>query len=167
MKKTLKLVDGKSRSAMHSPIALTFEAEVKRMAAEKGLSMEQTMSKLAGFTGLDERQLYNYRSGKCDIPCLLIPVFCKQFESNALAMALIGMCDDANFDADDAFDLARFCAGIVQDMLKGGVAFMDMLEDNRLDGREIVRIKNVRAKLVRDINRLVEVAVTAHERRAA
>ncbi|HQZ81625.1 MAG TPA: hypothetical protein PLR83_00265 [Pyrinomonadaceae bacterium] len=91
----------------HSLVALTFDAEIKRLAVEKGLEIGTVMTKLAGFTGLDERQLYNYRSGKTDIPSLLIPVFCKQFESNALAMAIVSLCDVTPIETDDGFDVAR------------------------------------------------------------
>jgi hypothetical protein len=162
----LSLVGDKPDS-MHSPVALTFDAEIKRVSAEKGLEIGKVMKKLAAATGLEERHLYNYRSGKTDIPSLLIPILCKQFESNALAMTVIGLCDDCSFDERDAFDLAKFCTGTIRNMLKGGEDFLDAFEDNRIDGHELIRLKNTRALIVRDANRMLEVAVHAHERRVA
>ncbi len=152
---------------MHSPVALTFYAEIKRLAVDKGIEIGKVMTKLAGFTGLDERQLYNYRTGKTDIPSLLIPVFCKQFESNALAMAVVAMCEPGDTDERDAFDLTKFCSGTIRNMLKGGEEFLDAFDDGRIDGHELIKLKNTRARIVRDANRLVEVASHAHERRCA
>lgn len=162
----LKLVEQKPNSA-HSPVALTFDAEIKRMSIEKGLEIGKVMTKLAGFTGLDERQLYNYRSGKTDIPSLLIPIFCKQFESNALAMSVIGLCDDANFEEADAFDLVKLCSSTLRDILKGGEEFMAAFDDGKIDGRELTRLKSVRATIIRNTNRLFEVASNAYQRRTA
>lgn len=161
----LKLV-GKP-SGEHSPVALTFDAEIKRLAAEKGKQIGEMMTKLAEFTGLDERHLYNYRSGKTDIPSLLIPVFCKQFESNALAMSVVSMCETDDFDERDSYDLAKLCTGTIRAMLKGGEEFIDAFDDGRIDGHELIKLKNTRARIVRDANRLVEVATHAHERRVS
>lgn len=162
----LRLVNKKPASA-HSPVALTFDAEIKRLAAHSNIPIGEFMEILAGSTGLTEKQLYNYRSGTCDIPALLIPIFCRHFESNALAMAVVAMCELEEWDQRDGFDLARFCASTIRDMLRGGEEFMAAFEDGRIDGHELITLKNVRAKIIRDANRLVEVAVQAHERRAA
>lgn len=156
----------KATPETHSLIALTFDAEIKRIAKEKGREIGEIMTKLAGFTGLDERQLYNYRSGKSDIPALLIPVFCKQFESNALAMAVLSMCDATHTPEADGFDLARFCGRAVREMLEGGEDFLNAFEDGRITGHEVAKLKNTRARIIRSANRLLEVAQNARGRRA-
>lgn len=148
----------KATPETHSLIALTFDAEIKRIAIEKGREIGEIMTKLAGFTGLDERQIYNYRSGKSDIPSLLIPVFCKQFESNALAMAVLSLCEAENSPDADGFDIARFCTTTVREMLECGADFLDAFDDGKIDGHEMAKLKNTRAKIIRSANRLLEIA---------
>ncbi|HEV7700505.1 MAG TPA: hypothetical protein VGO43_09790 [Pyrinomonadaceae bacterium] len=162
----LSLVTEKPET-MHSPLALTFDAEIKRMTLEKGIAIGHVMAKLAAGTGITERHLYNYRSGKTDIPGCEIPILCKHFESNALAMALVGMCDVGEFDAQDAFDLADFCAASVSEMLAGGRVFIEAARDGTIDGHELIQIKNVVAMIVRNAHRTLEVATQMRERRVA
>lgn len=163
--KNLELINGRA-NAEHSLIAMTFDMEVKRLAAETSRPIGEIMTRLSEFTGLDERQLYNYRQGKTDIPALLIPVFCKQFKSNALAMAVVSLCE-VQVDEQDAFDLARFCSGTVREMLKSGEEFMDICEDGKITGNELLAMKNTRARIIRSANKMYEVAATAHDRRVA
>jgi len=151
----------------HSPMALTFNAEIKRLAIEKGIEIGKVMTKLAEFAGLDERHLYNYRSGKTDIPSMLIPVFCKQFQSNALAMTLVGLCDVGDFEDRDNFDLSNFCADTVSNMLAGGQTFINAARDGRIDGHELIEIKNTSARIIRDAHRIVETATQLREARCA
>lgn len=158
----LKAVEKKPDS-MYSPLALTLSAEIKRMSIEKALSIGEIIEKLSGFTGVSERHIYDYRSGKTDIPALLIPVFCKQFESNALAMALVGLCDTHDFEGRDALDLIQFCSQTLGDMLKGGQVFNEVVADGRVDGHELLEVKNVGAAIVRNAHRMIEIATQIRE----
>jgi hypothetical protein len=159
----LELVEKTPRS-MHSPLALTFNAEIKRVAAETKISIGEIMELLAKKTGLEERQLYHYRSGKCDIPALLIPIFCRHFESNALAMTLVGLCEIEDFEPGDGLDLIGFSAKTLQDMLAGAQVFVDAAKDGKIDGNELLEIKNVFAQIVRDAHRAIEVAAQMRRR---
>lgn len=146
-----------------SPVAVTFDAEIKRLAEEKGLSIERAMKKLSGFTGLSISQLYNYRSGKTPIPADLIPTFCKQFGSNALAMTVLAMCE-TTAEERDAFDLTRLCAKEVGTMLRFGDQFMESFDDGRIDGHEETRLSQSHAKIIRGANRMMEVVRAARQR---
>lgn len=150
-----------------SPVAMTFEAEIKRTAIEKGLEIGEVIAKLAKLADVAERQLYNYRSGKTDIPAMLIPQFCKQFGSNALAMAIVTMCNGTEFEERDAFDLAKFASQSVQDTLKGHDEFLDAFDDGTIDGHELAKLSHSTAKIIRNAHRLNEIARRAHERTAA
>jgi hypothetical protein len=160
--KHLKEVEKKPDS-MYSPVALTFSAEIKRMSVEKGLPIGEVFKKLARFSGVSETHLYNYRSGKTDIPALLIPVFCKQFESNALAMAVVGLCDVGDFDAGDAMDLINFTASAVKDILAGYATVVEAFKDGHIDGHELLEIKNSMAAIVRTAHRTTEIATRLRE----
>jgi hypothetical protein len=152
---------------MHSPLALTFDAEIKRISIEKGKPIGEILELLAERSGISWQQLYNYRSGKTDIPASLIPVLCKHIGSNALAMSLVGLCETGDWDPQDAFDLADFCAGTTRDMLAGMQTFIDAARDGEIDGHELLKIKNVTASIVRNAHRTLEVATQMRERRVA
>lgn len=149
----------------NSPVALTFEAEIKRISIEKDLTIGQVMTKLAGFANVDVRQLYNYRSGKTDIPSLLIPKFCKQFHSNALAMAIVSMCNKTEFEERDEFDLTRFCSKTLRDQLQHGDDFLEAFDDGTIDGHELTKLSLSTTKIIRNANRLLEIATFEHNRR--
>lgn len=158
----LKLVDDKPESP--SPIALTFEAEIKRIAAEKGLEIGKVMEKLSGFTGISTTHLYNYRTGKTPIPADLIPVLCKQFHSRALAMTLIAMCDETPEDDHDGLELTQFCSRSTREMLSFGEEFLAAFDDGKIDGHEEMRLRNSHAKIIRNANRKLELVVSARRR---
>jgi len=147
-----------------SPLAFTFDSEIKRMAEENGLEIREVMSKLAGFTGLCDNHLYNYRTGKTSIPAEQIPEFCRQFQSNALVMALVGMCGETEIVELDQFDLARACSSTVRSMLKGGDVLMEVCEDGKIDGYEEIRISKEAATINAHSNRLLEFARATRRR---
>jgi hypothetical protein len=155
------------RGTMHSPVALTFDAEIKRISVEQDKPIGDVIKLLAERSGISWQQLYNYRSGKTDIPASLIPVLCKQFGSNSLAMAVVGMCEAGDWDPQDAFDLADFVAGTTSEMLGGVRTFIDAARDGQIDGHELLKVKNVTAAIVRNAHRILEVATQMRERRAA
>jgi hypothetical protein len=157
----LKLVNDKSE--IPSPIALTFEAEIKRIAAEKGLEIGRVMEKLSGFTGISTTHLYNYRTGKTPIPADLIPVFCRQFESKALAMTLLALCDEPDGEHED-MDLTKFCSRSTREMLAFGEEFLEAFDDGRIDGHEEMKLRSTHAKIIRNANRKLELVVSARRR---
>lgn len=159
----LKLIEDENAARL-SPIALTFEAEIKRAAAEKGLEISAVMEKLSGFTRISVSQLYNYRTGRTSIPSDVIPILCRQFNSNALAMAVVTMCDTVEPDDHDGFDLARFCSQSVRDMLQFGDEFMEAFEDGKIDGHEETRLNHAAAKIIRGTHRKLELVRSARRR---
>lgn len=166
MSQLLNLVGKPEKLPAHlSTVALTFEAEIKRMAAEKRLSIEKVMRKLAEFSGVSEGHLYNYRSGKTDIPSMLIPVFCEQFGSKALVMALVDVCDRMAVEDCEPLDLTRLCSEAVRANLQHGVAFMDAAEDGHIDGHELIDLNHRTAQIRRNTFRLLETAQRMRHRR--
>ena len=80
----LSLVNkAKDYPARLSPLALTFEAEIKRIAAAANRNLADVMRELSKASGVTENHLYNYRNGKTDIPGSLIRIFCSMFSSCA------------------------------------------------------------------------------------
>lgn len=153
--------------AKDSLVALTLENEITRIASEKGLEIGTVTKRLSLAVGVGERHIYDYRSGKTDIPAMLIPKFCREFGSNALAMSVLTICTDTEFDERDPFDLGRFASQSVRNVLKGGDDFLEAFDDGRIDGYELAKLKRSTARIIRDANRLLEVATVEHQRRRA
>lgn len=164
-----KLIEKKREEypVQNSPVALAFECEIKRVAIEKGLEIGEVVRKLSQKTGVCERHIYHYRTGKTDIPTMLIPKFCRQFGSNALAMAVMTMCDEAEFDEQELFDLSRFVSKSVRNVLKAGDEFLEAFDDGAIDGFEFSKLSQSTARIIRDANRMLELAASARNRRMA
>lgn len=150
----------------HSPTTLCFEAEIKRLAEERGEPIAQLISNLAKLSGVGERQIYNYRSGKSEIPIIAIQGFCEQFNSIALGIAWLSTFA-VESDEMELYDLSRLASRTVRDVLNSGDVFLDAFEDGKVTGFELNRIELAGAKIHRDTRRLTEIARDAHRRSAA
>lgn len=147
----------------NSPQSLTLECEIKRIAGERGESIDQTIKNLADLSGVSERQIYNYRSGKTDIPAGLIPIFCNQFKSNALAMAILRQC--CATDDCDGFDIVRLANQSARHTLAAHERFLEAFDDDIIDGFELNELKRQTAAGVANFHRLEQVAEDAYNRR--
>ncbi len=149
----------------NSPQSLTLECEIKRIAAERGESIDQTIKHLADLSGLSERHIYNYRTGKTDIPAGLTVVFCNHFGSNALAMAIVQQCCQT---ADcDGFDIVRLANKSARHTLAAHERFLEAFDDGVIDGFELNELKKQTAAGVANFHRLEQVAENAYNRRRA
>lgn len=157
----LKLINPPAYEAHQSALALTFEAEIKRISNESGAEMSTVMEELSNASGISQSQIYNYRIGKCDIPGSLIRIFCAIFKSNALSD--VTRCEDIEFELDGDFDLAQMCNRHVRQMLECGQAIMEAAEDGHFDGHEVMKVERKTAELNRTSFQLVEYA--RHSRR--
>jgi transcriptional regulator with XRE-family HTH domain len=157
MSHKLSLVPVPENPVQHqSLLAQTFEAEIKRTAAEAKCSIAEVMRELANVSGISENHLYNYRSGKTDIPGQTIRAFCTIFKSNALADVV--RCDELEFDIDGELDLTQLCSRHVRSMLEAGNDFLDAFADGKIDGHEELKLVHTTARIHRDSFRLLEVA---------
>lgn len=151
--------------AKDSPVALTLENEIIRIALEKGLEIGVVTARLSNAVGVSERHIYDYRNGKTDIPSMLIPKFCREFGSNALAMSVVTLCNETEFDERDAFDLGRFASQSIRNVLQSGDDFLEAFDDGVIDGFELSKLSRSTARIIRDANRLLEVAQVEYQRR--
>jgi len=60
--------------------------------------------------------------------------------------------------------LLGVCGRAVREMLAGGEDFLDAFDDGRIDGREEIKLKHTRARIIRTTNRLFEIAQNARRR---
>jgi len=159
----LRLIDKQKEFPAHlSPLALTFEAEIKRVRIESGCEIADVMRELAAASGVSENHLYNYRNGNTDIPGSLIRVFCSIFKSNALAD--VTRCDELEFEIEGDIDIAQMCNRQVRSMLDGGNDFLDAFDDGRIDGHEEIKLAHSAARIRRDSYRLLEYAQRSRRR---
>lgn len=149
----------------NSQQSLTFENEIKRIAEERQETIAETSKKLSKLSGVGERQIYNYRVGKTDIPAGLIPIFCKQFGSNALAMSILKQCEAA--EQIDGFDLVKLVNTSAQNALGVHQHFLKVFEDGKITGFEFNETKIKTAKAVAVFHRLDQIVEDAYNRRNA
>jgi hypothetical protein len=149
----------------NSPQSLTFENEIKRVAVEREETIEKTIKKLAELSGISERQIYNYRNGTTDIPSGLIAVFCNQFKSNALAMAILAQCEPCN--SIDEFDIVQLANESCRKTLEAHTRFLEAFSDGKIDGFEHNELKKATAGAVACFHRLDGIAEADYNRRRA
>lgn len=149
----------------NSPQSLTLESEIKRVAEERGEAIDLTIERLSEFSGIGVRQIYNYRSGKCDIPSSQIPIFCKEFGSNALAMSVLQQCEAA--ELLESYDIVRLANQSARHTLQVHDDFLAAFDDNVVDGFELTNLKKKKAKAVAHFNQLEQIAEAHYERQAA
>lgn len=149
----------------NSPQSLTLESEIKRVAGERGEAIDLTIERLSDFSGVGVRQIYNYRTGKCDIPSSQIPTFCKQFGSNALAMSILHQCEE--IEPIETYDIVRLANKSCRETLEVHDDFLSAFEDNVVDGFELTKLKKNKAKAVAHFNQLEEIAEAHYERQRA
>lgn len=166
--KSLKLINEKNDEYPYrnTPVTLCFEAEVKRLADERDEPTGKLIAKLAALSGVCERQIYNYRSGKTEIQPEQIKIFCRQFNSFALGCAWFSTFGIEQ-DVCDEFDLSRFASRTVRNVLQAGDKFLSAFDDGAIDGHEMNALELASAQIQRDARRLTEVARDAYNRRRA
>lgn len=166
--KSLKLIKEKHDEYPYknTPVTLCFEAEVKRLADERDEPTGKLIAKLAALSGVGERQIYNYRSGKTEIQPEQIRIFCQQFNSFALGCAWFSTFGIEQ-DVCDEFDLSRFASRTVRNVLQAGDKFLSAFDDGAIDGHEMNALELASAQIQRDARRLTEVARDNYNRRRA
>ncbi len=147
----------------NTPVQLAFEAEIKRIAKDRGEPMGATTALLSKFTGVSERQIYNYRMGKTPVAPEQIKIFCEQFNSAALAQAWISTFNVVQTDRE-LFDLTRFANKSLRNVLEAGDKFLGAFEDGKIDGHELNELHLAGAAIKRDADQMIEVAVDAYKR---
>lgn len=149
----------------NSPQSLTLENEIKRTANKRGESIGRTIERLAEFSGITERQIYNYISGKCDVPSGQIVVFCREFGSNALVMSILHQCEESK--PLEEYDIVRLGNKSARETLAVHDTFFEVFEDGEVDGFELTKLKKSKASAVANFNYLEQIAEDNYKRRRA
>jgi hypothetical protein len=149
----------------NSPLSLTLDGEIKRLANERGESIEQIQKGIAAFLSISTRQVYNYRMGKTLIPETQILKFCKQF--NSLALATVWLCEESEEGLPDDFDFVRFANESARTVLQTHDKYLEAFEDKKINGFELTELKKSTAKSKACLNRLEFIAEANYQRRAA
>lgn len=153
---SLKLIKTRPEIAHRTRLALAFETEIKRLVAESGSDVATVMRELSNAVGICESHLYNYRSGRTDIPGSSIRLFCTVFKSNALSD--VTRCDEIEFEVESGLDLAQMCNRHVRSMLDGSSEFIEAFADGRIDGHEEIKLEKAVAQIQQRSFRLLETA---------
>jgi len=158
---------------MQSPpcaIGRAFTAELKRIASLEDKTMEalcQEVGSLVGLTGKEQRQLYNWRSGKWPLPSNVIPTLCRRFQSLALLRALEDECSDVDVQIPEGYDLTREVSRTVRKDLQAYEVYLMAFEDGSIEPRELQELRLLMEDVVRNAHRFLEIAATDCERRTS
>jgi hypothetical protein len=148
-------------------LALMLDDEFKRVAKAEQISMEDLVTDVARLVGCSTRQIYNYRSGKWELPGSMIPTLCKRFASLSLLHELAGECASTEIEVPESYELTRMISGSVQtDMIHYG-RLLDAFDSDGIDRRELDELEASGARVVENIRMLEEIARQDYERRTA
>jgi len=149
-------------------IGRAFTAELKRIAVIEDKTMEELceeVGRLVGLEGKQQRQLYNWRSGKWPLPSNVIPILCRRFKSLALLHALEDECSDVVVDVPDCFDLTREVSRTVRKDLEAYEHYLKAFEGDGIQHHELRELRELMEDVVRNAHRFLEIAATDCERR--
>jgi hypothetical protein len=145
----------------------TIDREFKRVAKAEGISMEALVAEVALLTKKSERQIYNFRSGKWELPPSLFPVLCNRFRSRAILDALIDECEATPVDLPESFDLTKLISQTVREDLRHYEQFIDAYEDGAIDAQELAALKESGERVVLNVRRFEAIALDNYERHQA
>lgn len=151
-------------------IGRAFTAELKRIASIEDKTMEslcEEIGNLVGLKGKEQRQLYNWRSGKWPLPSNVIPMLCRRFRSRALLHALEAECADVVVEVPEAVDMTRLVSRSMRQDLALCEQFLGAYEGDGIQPRELRALQETAQRTIAEIYRLVEVAGADCERRQA
>ncbi|MBA3241990.1 MAG: hypothetical protein H0T60_12255 [Acidobacteria bacterium] len=144
----------------------TLDSEFKRVAKVEGKSMERLVNEVAALTGKSPRQLYNFRSGKWDIPAGLFPVLCRRFGSLTLADALREeCCEETEVEVPEAYDLTYLVTKTVRDDLHHYEKFLAAFEDGVVSEREMVELRASGERVIGNVKKFEAIAQADLDRR--
>lgn len=143
----------------------TLEAEFKRLAKKEQKPMEELVEEIARLVRKSVRQVYNWRSGKWDVPSQLLPVLCRRFGSLALIHALEDECRDVEVELPETFDLARMTSQTIREDLLHYERVMDAFEDRAITEGEFGELVASGARVISNVRLFEAIAQGALERR--
>jgi hypothetical protein len=143
----------------------TLEAEFKRLAKKEQKPMEELVEEIARLVKKSVRQVYNWRSGKWDVPSQLVPVLCRRFGSLALIHALEDECRDIEAEMPEAFDLARLTSQTIREDLLHYERVMVAFEDRTITEGEFGEKVASGARVISNVRQFEAIAQGALERR--
>lgn len=151
-----------------SSIGRSFTDELRRVASLEEKTMEELCAEVAtlvGLKGKEQRQLYNWRSGRWPLPSNVIPALCLRFRSRALLHALEAECFDVPIDVPEGADVPRLVSHAMRQDLALCDEFLSAYESNGIQPRELRNLRETAERTIAGIYRLVEVASADCEQR--
>jgi hypothetical protein len=148
-------------------VAHVLDDEFKRVAKAEGKSMEALVEEIAGLLGKRPRQVYNFRSGKWDVPSQLFPLLCKRFGSLALIDALRDECRAATAEVEvpEEYELTCLVSQTVRDDLRHYEKFLAAFEDGVITEAEMEELHASGARIISNVHKFEAIAQTDLNRR--
>ena len=130
-------------------LAFVLDGEFKRVAKAEGISMEQLVSEVSKLTGYTPRQIYNFRSGKWDLPTSLVPILCKRFNSHALLNLLQDEINEQPIEISDTDDIPQLSIETLGEICAHHYNLLDIVNGRRsLDRNTLVEMEESTERIV-------------------
>jgi len=129
--------------------------------------MHAFMLEIARLCAVGRRQVYHWRSGRHPLPAEHVPTLCERFRSRVLLDALVSATSEAVVEVPDSFDLAVQASRLVREDL---AVYEELLLDFESDGiqpGELVRLRELCARVHRNIHLALDIAEADCARRIA
>lgn len=147
-------------------VALALDDELKRVAGEENLTMDEIVKQVAGLIKCSTRQIHNFRTGKWALSTAAIPVLCQRFKSQMLLSALKEDCSSTPVEVPDAYDLARLVTQTVREDMEHYSGFLAAFESDGIDSGELKQLIASGARVVQNVRQFEAIAMADHARRA-
>ncbi|HYP29386.1 MAG TPA: hypothetical protein VE262_21930 [Blastocatellia bacterium] len=146
-------------------LALLLDSEFHRVAKAEDISMEQLVSEVSILTEYTTRQIYNFRSGKWDIPSSILPVLCKRFNSLVLLNLLEDEIKEQPVVISDTDDIPQLSIETLGEICTHHYNLLDIINGGRdLDRNTLVEIEEKTERIVQRERALFRLLERAYER---
>jgi hypothetical protein len=156
---------------MKPNLAPLLNIEILRIAKEENRTDEKQMKafmlEIARLCAVGRRQVYHWRSGRHPLPAEHVPTLCERFGSRVLLDALVSAATETVVEVPDSFDLAVHASRLVREDL---AVYEELLLDFESDGiqpGELVRLRELCARVHRNIHLALDIAEADCARRLA
>jgi hypothetical protein len=156
---------------MKPTLAPLLNAEILALAMRESKTdeklMKELMTELGHLCGVSRRMVYHWRSGHHRLPGEYVPTLCQRFGSNALMDELNRASAETIVPVPDGYDLALLASRSIREDLSVYEQFLQDFESDGIQPCELTKLRELEARVHRNVHQLFEIAEADCERRLA
>lgn len=148
-------------------LALALDNELRRVAAEEDVTLDEMVNEIAALIGKTARMLYNYRSGKWDLPSSLIPVLCARFKSHTLLNALAGELKETIIEVPQGIEFSQLAIQILRQICDHHHALIEAYKTEATDLNTLSRLEEQTEQIIQRERHLFTLLEAEYEQRVS